>query len=86
MRPLLVLNAAAGLLLGVVAALAWHYARLRDAGWFAYAPLSQHPAHVTWVGGSWLPEVVVGPVGGLLLGTALGWLLHRLGWRLVRAA
>ena len=85
MRPLLVLNGVAGLLLGLAATGAWHYARRHDGGWFAYAPFPQHARlHVTWQGG-WFPEIVVIPAAGLLLGVAVAGLLHRLGWRLVRS-
>jgi hypothetical protein len=83
MRPLLLLTTTAGLLLGAASAVAWRYARLKQGGWFAYGTGGE--VHVTWQGTGWLPAVVIGPVVGVLLGVAAGWLLHRAGWRLVRS-
>ncbi|MGN6129899.1 MAG: hypothetical protein ACTHOK_06110 [Nocardioidaceae bacterium] len=82
MRPLLLLTSAAGLLLGTVAAAAWRYQHLRQGGWVAYGRGGD--VHVTWQSTGWLPAIVVGPVAGVLLGVATGWLLGRAGWRLVR--
>ena len=83
MRPLLTATGLGGLLLGVACAVAWHYAWLRSGGWFAYSPLSGE-IHVSWENANWLPEVIIGPVAGLLLGLGAGWLLAWRGWRLVR--
>jgi hypothetical protein len=82
MRPLLLLTSVAGLLLGVVGAVAWRYQQLKEGGWFAYG--NGGDVHVTWQGTGWFPAVAVGPVLGVLLGVATGWLLARAGWRLSR--
>lgn len=84
MRPLLLVTTISGLLVGSASACAWHYARLKEGGWFAYG--TGGPVHVTWQGTGWFPVIVMGPFVGLALGAATGLLLNRLGWRLVRDA